>query len=729
MQIEKNPARRDEEHMEWEQERYKAALNAKYGKAPLTWEYGKGDWKQLRAHHIASLSVLNQDPRTTLSYDLRGLRLSELRLRDEDGLPELQLRVVEKFWEDESAPSEFTERHEAMLPEVLNLFRKSESGWLWLRQMYDSVFPENTGKIEEDAWKGERNRRKLAQHRRVWQSINALGLKHGTVERAYQETKPAPLLHTIYSAPKRIARDGETWDYVPWKGNSRFTDRASAEDRAQCCPADLSIAHVLGFSETDQPVCEETADRRTLRQSAALAWIWKWDGLPLLEERYNRKGVSQGSRIGRISGAVPRYEQEEKGFGKKFFEMPLDGDRCHICSLDKAKWTDDERCQHETEGEFFQPLTESGKGWIMGRELGRSDATLVFDKTTSTFCLQKVKQTKKAAIRGEVIRKERKRADAKLSLFSLSALKKGSATNKKGGAAKLLRLWDTATERTLHHNQQSMLSEKFTSVVDCLRDDKALMQRFLNLAVKFCTQQAAASIKYNPAVSLSAHRRMNLEEQGVMICNSSELEVTEDYAKWVARAYALLMLPTETLGSVRGLGWPDHRSWETFRDFYGRSPASASPAKEWKEDQEEEEETVETEEDYKTVIKYHRRLRFGELRTAVDQPRVDDWEGSEQQQISNLSTFSTDETNDEDEVAQVHELHAAVELRREGANVTEGVGITEQLDANMQRCEWYPHGEIVCGKAITHAPTADLAGVCEQCFNLRTAREELRAPW
>ena len=638
MQIEKNTARRDEEHMEWEQERYKAALNAKYGKAPLKWEYGKGDWKRLRDQHIANLSVLDQDPRTTLSYDLQGLRLSELQLRDKDGLPsELQLRDTHKA---EVPVVEDTERRVTVLPEVLNLFRKSESRWLWLRKMYDSVFPENTEKLEEDAWKEELNRRRLAQHRRIWQSV-ALGKATPQTKRAYQDPKPAPLLHMIYGAPKRITLDAETWDYVPWKGKSRFSDLASAEDRAQCYPADFSITHVSGFSETDQPVREENAEERLLRQASALAWKWKWDGLPLLKERYNSEGVSQGNRIGRISGAVSRYGQDGKGFGKKFFEMPLDetdierdaqlkrlkklekkrqkalksGDSI---TADKLADTKAEVQVKPFEGESFLPSNE--------RELGLSDATLVFDITTSTFYLQKVKQKKKAVLRGKVLRKERKRADAKLPLFSLSALEKGDAEE-------LLKLWKTVTEKVQYLREWKLASDKFTGA-KYLRENKELMQRFLHLAVKFCSQQAAASIQYNPAVSLSAHRRMNLEEQERMICNSSKLNVTEDYAEWVARAYALLMLPAETRGSVRGLGWPDQRYWEPFRDADGRSPASASPAKEWKEDQEEQ--VIETK-GY-TISTTHRKPRIEELRTAADQSRADDWEGSEQQEISSLST-------------------------------------------------------------------------------------------
>ena len=178
-----------------------------------------------------------------------------------------------------------------------------------------------------------------------------------------------------------------------------------------------------------------------------------------------------------------------------------------------------------------------------------------------------------------------------------------------------------------------LVSEKFTSA-EYLRDSKELKPRFLHLAIRFCSQQAAASIKYKPAVSLSVHRRMNLVEQERLICNSSELEVTENYAKWVARAYALVMLPSGVRGSVRGLGWPDQKYWEPFRDADGRSPAPASPAKEWKEDQDEQ--VIETE-GY-TISTTHTKRQIEELRTAAYQSRTDDWEGSEQQVISSLSS-------------------------------------------------------------------------------------------
>jgi hypothetical protein len=39
-----------------------------------------------------------------------------------------------------------------------------------------------------------------------------------------------------------------------------------------------------------------------------------------------------------------------------------------------------------------------------------------------------------------------------------------------------------------------------------------------------------------------------------------------------------------------------------------------------------------------------------------------------------------------------------------------------------QACEWYPDGETVCGKPITHAATKKLAGTCDTCHALREAR-------
>ena len=87
-------------------------------------------------------------------------------------------------------------------------------------------------------------------------------------------------------------------------------------------------------------------------------------------------------------------------------------------------------------------------------------------------------------------------------------------------------------------------------------------------------------------------------------------------------------------GSVRGLGWPDQRYWEPFRDADGRSPASASAEKEWKEDQEEQ--IIETK-GY-TISTALRKRRVEELRTTADQSRADDWEGSEQQEISQYVT-------------------------------------------------------------------------------------------
>lgn len=205
-------------YMEWEEEeKYKAALDAKYGKGPLAWEYGKGDWKRLREQNIA---------------DLQGLRPA-------------RLRAVKNFWEDEQGPSEFTESREAVLPEVLSLFQKSGSR-LWLRAMYDSVFPENTERLEEDARREKFNRRNLAQHRRIWDSI-ALG-KVTQTKHAYQDPKPTPLLHTIYSAPKTERT------FMRWTGTSKFSDLASAEDRAQCYPTDFSITHVSGFSVYQQYV-------------------------------------------------------------------------------------------------------------------------------------------------------------------------------------------------------------------------------------------------------------------------------------------------------------------------------------------------------------------------------------------------------------------------------------------------------------------------------------------
>lgn len=108
-------------------------------------------------------------------------------------------------------------------------------------------------------------------------------------------------------------------------------------------------------------------------------------------------------------------------------------------------------CEGE-EGKLFLPLTKSSNGRTEGRELARSNATLVFDKTTSTFYLQKVKQKKKArrnALGKEG--KERKRADAKLPLFSLPALEKG-------GAVELLKLWNTAMDKTKHLREWKIIS-------------------------------------------------------------------------------------------------------------------------------------------------------------------------------------------------------------------------------------------------------------------------------
>lgn len=456
--------------------------------------------------------------------------------------------------------------------DVLKMFGSSPSRRLWLQKMYDFVFPND--KVTQAT------REQAEYHLRIWASI-ALGKTTLQTKRAYQDSKPTPFLHTIYSAPKRARI------FTRWTRKSRFSEAANPEERVTA-----RLYHAADYFF------------QSLRR--AKHWRQCQDGVVFSTNYYKRLST------------LPADKKSE-GFGKKFFEMPLD---------------------EGEEGELFLPSTKSSHGRTEGRELGRSDATLVFDKTTSTFYLQKVKQKKKAVLRGNVLRKERKRADAKLSLFSLPALEKG-------GAGELLKLWNTATEKTKRLREWKIVSEKFTSA-EYLRDDKELMQRFLNFAVQFCSQQAAASIKYKPAVSLSAHRRMKLEEQERMICNSSALEVTEDYAKWVTKVYALLMSDVacgwdeeegkprtrRAHGSVRGLGWPDQRYWEPFRDADGRSPASASAEKEWKEDQEEQ--IIETK-GY-TISTALRKCRVEELRTTADQSRADDWEGSEQQEISQYGT-------------------------------------------------------------------------------------------
>jgi len=38
-------------------------------------------------------------------------------------------------------------------------------------------------------------------------------------------------------------------------------------------------------------------------------------------------------------------------------------------------------------------------------------------------------------------------------------------------------------------------------------------------------------------------------------------------------------------------------------------------------------------------------------------------------------------------------------------------------------CEWYPDGDTLCGAPTTHARTPQLAGVCDDCFGLREARD------
>ena len=213
--------------------------------------------------------------------------------------------------------------------EVLNLFRSSPSRQLWLQKMYDFVFPKD--KATEKA-----TREQAEYQRRIWASI-ALGQTTPQSRRAYQDPKSTPLLHTIYSAPK-AART-----FTRWTGKSRFSDSAYLEDRIS-----LHLYHAADCI---------FQNLRTVNH-----WRQCQDGAVFSTNYY--KWLS----------ALPA-DQKPEGFGKKFFEMPLD---------------------EGEEGELFLPSTKSSRGHVEGRELGCSDATLVFDKTTSTFYLQKVKQKKKS---------------------------------------------------------------------------------------------------------------------------------------------------------------------------------------------------------------------------------------------------------------------------------------------------------------------------------------------
>jgi hypothetical protein len=63
------------------------------------------------------------------------------------------------------------------------------------------------------------------------------------------------------------------------------------------------------------------------------------------------------------------------------------------------------------------------------------------------------------------------------------------------------------------------------------------------------------------------------------------------------------------------------------------------------------------------------------------------------------------------------ELREELDLRNAAVEV-------EITPAQPQECEWYPDGETLCGKPLTHARTAKLAGTCDTCFAAREARAD-----
>jgi hypothetical protein len=266
---------------------------------------------------VVDASQTTQPPlvtQKTLDRELARLdkELMELRKEYERKKKTADEKHLQHFeWEQKRYDEAMTERYteggqplawhfaipvERPSEEVFKLFHKNPAWWPWLQKTYDFVFPErkDTQEAKEAA-----TRNLIAQHRAIWDSI-ALG-------KTTTQPKPKliPFLHTIYSAPKRTTRDGETWDYVPWKGNSRFSDLASAEDRTQCYPADLKPDSPSVFqclrSFPIAACCDDPEHKH--------GWNEYQDGVVFSTNYYKW-----------LSTAVA--DQRPEGFGHKFFGIP-----------------------------------------------------------------------------------------------------------------------------------------------------------------------------------------------------------------------------------------------------------------------------------------------------------------------------------------------------------------------------------------------------------------------
>ncbi|MGA2648273.1 MAG: hypothetical protein ABSF15_26590 [Candidatus Sulfotelmatobacter sp.] len=285
------------------------------------------------------------------------------------------------------------------------------------------------------------------------------------------------------------------------------------------------------------------------------------------------------------------YEQPAGEFGKAFFEMPLDEGQ---------------------EGKMFLPHVQYKDGRVIegSRLLGRADATLIFDKTNSTFYLQKVKQAKKPSKGGLWVGKYRghwiweggttspnagrKRADAKLALLSLPVRSSRPWAETKEEAASGLRIimgfWKTECKEDVKY----------------LRDNKELLNRFLRLVLQFCESQKNSK-QFVQWVSKAFALRM----AGVNGSREKPSKVTAAEARWAADQREVIQ---ENGGiTISKTQWK--RFGEAKQTQYTYEGSTEDDV--WKEKDESEE-------------------ALNELKTALDLPREDDWESSEQKVISSI---------------------------------------------------------------------------------------------